>query len=192
MPAPPHALLAHPATPCPAVRALHAQAGWADAHTLRLRYTLTGDLPRLRLPAPAPRPAAADGLWQHTCFEAFIGSATDSRYHEFNFSPCGHWAAYAFAAERTRCAAGAPLPAPRMHCTRAAHTLTLTAELPLHALPPATPGQPWPLGLSAVIETADGALHYWALRHPAARPDFHARAGWAAALPAPGATLADA
>ena len=31
------------------------------------------------------------------------------------------------------------------------------------------------LGLSAVIEDADGALSYWALAHPAAKPDFHHR-----------------
>ena len=29
------------------------------------------------------------------------------------------------------------------------------------------------IGLSAVIETTDGALSYWALAHPAEKPDFH-------------------
>jgi len=29
------------------------------------------------------------------------------------------------------------------------------------------------LGLSAVIEAADGGLSYWALRHPPGKPDFH-------------------
>ena len=29
------------------------------------------------------------------------------------------------------------------------------------------------LGLSAVIEGADGGLSYWALRHPPGKPDFH-------------------
>ena len=27
--------------------------------------------------------------------------------------------------------------------------------------------------LSAVIETTDGAMSYWALAHPSAKPDFH-------------------
>ena len=35
------------------------------------------------------------------------------------------------------------------------------------------------LGASAVIETADGALSYWALAHPAGRPDFHHADGFA-------------
>ena len=34
------------------------------------------------------------------------------------------------------------------------------------------------LGASAVIETRDGVLSYWALPHPAARPDFHAAGGF--------------
>jgi hypothetical protein len=29
------------------------------------------------------------------------------------------------------------------------------------------------VGLSAVIEANDGTLSYWALKHPAAKPDFH-------------------
>jgi hypothetical protein len=29
------------------------------------------------------------------------------------------------------------------------------------------------LGLSAVIEAVDGAMSYWALAHPSAKPDFH-------------------
>jgi hypothetical protein len=27
--------------------------------------------------------------------------------------------------------------------------------------------------VSAVVETLDGALSYWALRHPPGKPDFH-------------------
>ena len=29
------------------------------------------------------------------------------------------------------------------------------------------------LGLSVVIEQADGSIAYWALAHPPGRPDFH-------------------
>ena len=39
------------------------------------------------------------------------------------------------------------------------------------------------LGLTAVIESTDGSLSYWALAHPRGVPDFHARAGWTARLP---------
>ena len=38
------------------------------------------------------------------------------------------------------------------------------------------------LGLSAVCEARDGSLQYWALRHPAERPDFHDRRSFALAV----------
>ena len=42
------------------------------------------------------RLAGLDDLWQHTCFELFIGAKNDAEYYEFNFSPSGEWAAYEF------------------------------------------------------------------------------------------------
>jgi hypothetical protein len=41
------------------------------------------------------------------------------------------------------------------------------------------------LALSAVIEETDGHLSYWALAHPAERPDFHHRDGFVLALEPP-------
>jgi hypothetical protein len=44
--------------------------------------------------------------------------------------------------------------------------------------------QSWQIGLTAVIETATGEKSYWALHHPAEKPDFHHRGGFALSLPA--------
>jgi hypothetical protein len=41
------------------------------------------------------------------------------------------------------------------------------------------------IGLSAVIEEKNGMKSYWALAHPAGKPDFHHPACFAAELPAP-------
>jgi hypothetical protein len=41
----------------------------------------------------------------------------------------------------------------------------------------------WDLGLSAVLEEKDGTKSYWALAHPAEKPDFHARNCFVAKLP---------
>ncbi len=185
----PHALplLCHPAAPCgvalrltvslsPAAR--DAIAGWC------LRYELRGHLPALRIPAPAA-PGPADGLWRHTCFEAFVAVRGARAYREFNFSPSGQWAAYAFADERVRDPAAEP-------ALRNAHPVIDRAEAPgSFALQAWLPASAWPagtleLGLSAVIETRDHGLSHWALHHPGPRPDFHHRGGFV--LPAPSDT----
>ena len=79
---------------------------------------------------------------------------------------------YRFASERIRAAADEGTEAPTvLHTTLNADQMTLTAELPWSALPVQAPEIR--VGLSAVIEEADGRLSYWALHHPAERPDFH-------------------
>jgi len=140
---------------------------------LTLCYRLDGEIGALAIPAAKP-PAAADGLWRHTCFEAFVAGETPG-YHEFNFSPSGQWAAYAFSQyrEQTPWAIG---KAPIIDMAQSPRQLRLTAHIEAADLPLAGRLR---LGLTAVIESADGALSYWALRHPCARPDFHDRAGFA-------------
>lgn len=149
-----------------------------NAHGLKLHYEVLGDIGRLLLPTPRPR-GPADGLWQHTCFEAFFGATGGLSYREFNFAPSGQWAAYRFSTERQRDtqaeAAEIPVAMP-IELQSMTDRLCLQAWLPLHALP--DPASPWEVGLTAVIETTDGQLSYWALQHPGARPDFHHRGGW--------------
>lgn len=48
----------------------------------QLRYLLEVDPARLRWPAPHPTPGPTDGLWQHTCFELFVGQAQNPAYLE--------------------------------------------------------------------------------------------------------------
>ena len=166
------ALVPHPATPSAAVQSLLVEVR-RTPRGLSLRYVLTAELERLRI-AP-PRPAArVDGLWRHTCFELFL-AREDPAYREFNFSPSGEWAAYAFAAYR---ASGSPLDCapPAIQCRRAQEALVLEARVA------GLPEGPLRLGLSAVVEDAAGSLTYWALRHPAAKPDFHDRTSFTLAL----------
>jgi hypothetical protein len=144
------------------------RAGAAD---LRVTYRLEGGLARLRIPAPA-RPRTGDKLWQHTCFEIFIARRMPS-YHELNFSPSREWAAYAFSQYRN----GAPLVDesldPQIAVRTRADGFDLEATVHLQRLSPQLAGGKFSLGLSAVIEDAEGALSYWALRHPPGKPDFH-------------------
>jgi hypothetical protein len=185
MTAPPllRTLVAHPGAPAAAPCAVETALDAAPGGGLALRFCLRGALARLRIP-PARPPGAADELWRHTCFEAFVGVAGDPAYREFNFSPSGQWASYAFRDWRERDPDVAAIPAPRLVLERLPDRLELTALLPLAALPPAPPGAMLQVGLAAVVEEADGVLSYWALRHPAPRPDFHHRAGFALSLDA--------
>ena len=160
-------LLCHDDTPAPGVQAIQVNALLTAEGALSLCYRLVADLDRCVIPAAAV-PQRLEGLWRHTCFEAFVMGGDAPAYREFNFSPSGAWQAYAFQAYRE----GGPLPeasAPRI-AREEERTLGLSVLLPGQDLPP---GRRLYLGLSAVIEAADGGLSYWALRQPPGRPDFH-------------------
>lgn len=187
LPSPTFELQCHPATPCSVplrLRVCLTAAGSEDGPGLLLQYTLQGPLAGLRLPPPQAS-GPADGLWQHSCFEAFLGLAGEAAYREFNFSPSGQWAAYRFSGERVREPSAAPPVKPDLDLQTTADGLSLRVWLPLQALPPVEPGRPWDLGLTAVVETTDGQLSYWALQHPGERPDFHHRGGWLLQLELP-------
>lgn len=177
LPADPPPLRIHPNERGPAdlrISVTLAQVSADDGPGWLLRYRLEGDIGALALPSPAA--GAADGLWRHTCLEAFVQDGEGPRYHEFNFSPSGQWAVYRFGAERQRLPGDAP-PAvgPTITTERADRSLVLQAWLPCSLLP----SRPTALGLTAVVETLDGQLSHWALHHPRAdRPDFHHSAGW--------------
>lgn len=154
---------------------------------LLLSYCISGDVSALKIPAPST-PGATDGLWQHTCFEAFVAVPGEAAYREFNFATSGQWAAYRFSDERVRDTAhelAQELAEPHMDTSRDAHTLRLQVWLARSALPTPAAGQPLQWGLTAVVEDLRGQLSYWALHHPAARPDFHHRGGLALSLALP-------
>ena len=123
----------------------------------------------------------ADGLWQTTCFELFLMPGGGRSYCEFNLSPSERWAAYDFAGYRDgmseRPADREPQGAMRLGSSFA----IFDAAVPLSALPDGI----CRMNLAAVIEEQDGAKSYWALAHPADKPDFHDPACFAAELPAP-------
>jgi hypothetical protein len=158
----------------PAVSALLVTFSALPGGGARFTFTLEGRIAALRVPvADAPSP---DSLWQHTCFEAFLSAPGEEGYREYNFSPAGLWAASQFQRYREidrRLEEGAPPLA--IDSSQSDDRLTLSADLPAALLPS---GSDLRVGLSAVIEHADGHLDYWAVRHPAEKPDFHHQDGW--------------
>lgn len=173
------ALSPHPSAAGDPVRGIEVSVARDPNGLLALRYTVEGDLRLLSIP-PARPARRADELWRHTCFEAFIATGAGTSYLELNFSPSGEWASYAFSAYRERAseaqAEGEAGAVPSVTTMRDDRTATLEASIELECLRGDAPRQ---VAIAAVIEQAGGQLSYWALRHPAGKPDFHHPRGFA-------------
>ena len=161
-------LVCHPQSPSRCIGAIDVLVENAASGILALTFVLQGDLAGLRIPAARPN-RRMDELWLHTCFEAFVMAGDGPGYREYNFSPSGEWAAYAFRDYRqAEASVHASAPVIRVHQT--AQRLALEAEVSFELLPSYRSIR---LGLSAVVEAIDGGLSYWALQHRPGKPDFH-------------------
>jgi hypothetical protein len=164
-------LVPHPTTPEPGFGVAAGAERLGDR--VRFAYRLVGAIERVRVPAAAV-PRRGDRLWEHTCFEAFVAPDGGEAYVELNVAPSGAWAVYGFTRYREPDAV-APAIVPAIGVTRGDESLDVEATLPC------APG-PLRVGLTAVVERSDGSRSYWALRHPAAVPDFHHAGGFALRL----------
>ncbi|HXJ37128.1 MAG TPA: DOMON-like domain-containing protein [Candidatus Eisenbacteria bacterium] len=173
-------LVPHPSTPERAWR-IAARAERTAGGELRLRYVLEGALGGVRIPPPGALRRGTD-LWRHTCFEAFIAAEGKPGYVELNFSPSREWAAYAFHRYRE----GGPLTdsrvAPQIVVRRESERLGVDVLVELEDLSVSYRDAALRVGLSAVVESNAGRCSYWALRHPAVKPDFHHEDGFALRL----------
>jgi hypothetical protein len=160
-------LACHPQTPAQSIRGIDVVVG-ASGGSLALTFTLEGDLSGVCIPQPQSS-RRMDSLWRHTCFEVFVIAGEGPAYREFNFSPSGEWAVYAFRGYRDGGELQVAL-APGITVRRTGDRLELDAGIRPKCLPP---GRSLRLGLSAVVEDVHGVLSYWALRHPPGKPDFH-------------------
>jgi hypothetical protein len=147
--------------------------------SLTLRYRLRGALGELAIP---PRVASqrANGLWEHTCFEAFVAGPAGEGYLELNFSPSTEWAVYTF--ERYRHGMRPLTLARPPVVTVAGDTKELRVTVSADLTGVAEPRWPWRVSLCAVVADATGGRSYWALRHTKPKPDFHDAAGFALSL----------
>jgi len=176
-------LAPHPSTPCEPVRSILVGLRRQSDGMLEFTYELEGDLRAVRFPQPTTA-RRVDGLWRHTCFEAFVAPALGRGYMELNFSPSGQWAAYAFDRYREGMTVLEGMPAPTIAVTAAG------ISRPAGGRPSSRRPGPWRLaagaridaladgtvariGLAAVIEDAGGRLSYWSLHNRPGRPDFH-------------------
>lgn len=164
----------HPDSHSVVVKSIDVEIARPRAGSLELSYIVTGQMSSIRMPAAAAN-ARGDGLWRHTCFEAFVRGSPDAGYYELNFSPSGQWAAYQFSGYRNGMRIADEITGVPIKVRSGPDRYTLQASLEFTGLPH---DLPWRLGLSAVIEDANGGMSYWALTHPPGKPDFHHAGGF--------------
>lgn len=152
-----------------------------QAEILSIGYAIEGDLSRLSLPAPAPKPERKDHLWEETCLELFLAAPGSEIYWEFNLSPSGHWNAYRFASYREGMREEEAISSLPFLVRLEAGVLRLSLALDLGGIVAA--GMDVEVGICAVVRTTAGKASHWALSHPYPVPDFHRRDGFALIIP---------
>jgi len=157
----------------------------ATRDALQMTYALQSRVP-IRMPAPrGSHPGRYDELWFHTCCEMFIENPdSPGPYLEFNFSPTGDWASYAFndtlrgmrshrwpQSDELGSRGPPQVRASRTHEPQQSfpHRLVLEVTIPRIAL-----GSCSRLYPTVVLET-DAGISLWAIWHPVDRPHFHHR-----------------
>ncbi|MGF1602671.1 MAG: DOMON-like domain-containing protein [Thermosynechococcaceae cyanobacterium] len=143
---------------------------------LSLRYVLLDPQHEVILPALSPSQTRQHDLWTTTCLELFFGPTASTAYWEVNLSPAGHWNLYRFDDYRTgMCEDTAVKMLPfLLHHQPGEFYLQLDLDLQ----PFVAADQVLDIAITAVIETRDHQVSYWALTHPAEDADFHQRDGF--------------
>lgn len=159
-----------------------AEFVWTQHSSLELSFSLRPSRSGQQLPAldvPSTGPASSlrrgerrDGLWQHTCFEAFLAFPNQARYWELNVSPTGDWNLYRFSGYRSD-AVREQTSEPQIDWQSSPWDCRCTIRLSLS--PWWTPVRCPELAISMVLEDRHNTLSYWALSHHGEEPDFHDR-----------------
>jgi hypothetical protein len=155
-----------------------------SADTLSVRYEVRGNLSKVEIPVAAEAPRRKDRLWEETCLELFLCTADSGEYWEFNLSPSGHWNVYRFASYRKGMMEEPAVESLPLEVRWDPEALLLAAVIGVGKILPA--GKDLAATVAAVIGTTDGGKSHWAPVHPASRPDFHRRDGFALTLPGEG------
>jgi len=167
------ALACYPTVPSDAVRGVDTRLEREPSGSLTLRYVLRADMLHVRIPPQAPS-IRTDGLWAHTCFEAFIApAAAGAAYYELNFSPSRQWAIYSFEAYRQAMSPTDVTVPPQLTVRAFDDRLELDATIGLDDLEALRAAHTLKLAVTAVVEDDSGTLSYWALKHAPGKPDFH-------------------
>ncbi|MEJ6669617.1 MAG: hypothetical protein QNL18_01730 [Pseudomonadales bacterium] len=180
-----------PFSPCPAVQHLGYELLLESSSSLRLIVQLEGSL-AATLPITNRVGQRQFGLWQHHCFELFIGELESNAYWELNLAPNGNWNCFEFSDYRKDQRESEAYSLAGLQAVRSAQSYRLEANIDikpilkkkglekmgleargLEARGLEKGSLALSLGASAVIATAT-QLNYFSIRH-GATPDFHHR-----------------
>lgn len=179
-------LVAHARDGAGPVHSLSASGTLHASGNLTVEFQLAAELRAIRLVPAVCQPRRRDELWRHTCFELFARQDSQPGYCEFNFAPSGDWAAYQFDSYRGTPREAVQRPIEVTVQTTGLAQIRLRARIDLRSAfadqQAAPDAADWRLNCAAVIESADGSLSYWAVKHPRPQPDFHDAAGFCIAL----------
>jgi hypothetical protein len=137
-----------------------------------ISFIIQGTCNKVKWPSRNQAPQRKDNLWQHTCFELFLGNNKSEQYLEYNFSPSLDWNATLFqnyrkSSEPANCE---PPHNKIIQLTDSRHEYQVTIPLTK-----AETAQTLNLGITTIIESTDSQIMYYALTHTANKPDFHQR-----------------
>jgi hypothetical protein len=156
---------------------------WMQRTILCLHYSLVGELEDVIIPSPTRQPSRKHDLWMSTCFEFFLGIQDLLPYWEFNLSPTGDWNVYRFQAYRQGMQEEPALSKLPFEIQQQPGELMLNLQLnlaPILQLAPSSSSAspfipPLELAVTAVLESQQKEVSYWALSHCGTQADFHLR-----------------
>lgn len=140
---------------------------------LKIDYQLKGNLETISISPNTNNPARRDELWQTTCLEFFLGIVEKECYWEFNLSPSGDWNIYHFDGYRR--GMREEIIFDRLPFTTQIQPNFYQLQLSVDLNKIVAPDIFLDMAITAVIETKEGKIYYWALSHRASEADFHQR-----------------
>lgn len=160
--------------------AIDGSVQWQSGE-LRVTFRLQAPAGSVVMPEPNGLCERRDGLWQSTCFEAFIASPATDHYWEINQAPNGDWNVYRLDGYRSGLAPETKVDAPAYVIRRQPEQLNLSFSLKLQEL--LCPESSVEVSLTTVLEHPQHGCSYWAWSHAGEVADFHDRSSFQTLAP---------
>lgn len=113
------------------------------------------------------------GLWEGTCFEAFLRNETTNQYLEFNFSGTGWWNAFLFEKKGQDLSEYLPIKIESHRFIKSKRFRSFEFSVKTSLLPFDFNQGKFSLGLSTILVNDHHEKEYFALKHLKDQPDFH-------------------